>query len=123
MTNFATALGKGLTQATRQAGEIVSYRRGSTTAQLTAMRGVKQTDDADTAQRSTVQVIRHDWIATADQIVLPGGTIQPIEGDEIIDAAGVRYQVTKSPLDGKCSRIMPHNVGLRIHTIIVEGEK
>lgn len=70
-----------------------------------------------------VQSGREDWIVNADQMQLPAGAIQPIEGDEIIDSLGVVFRVTKDPSDGKCSRWMPHGVACRIHCLIVEGEK
>lgn len=123
MTNFSNALAKGLAQAAKQAAEYVTYRRGTAAARISGMRGSKQVDNADTAQNSSVQVIRHDWIFEAPQLKLPTGTIQPVEGDEIVDALGTVYRVTKDPADGKCSRIMPHNVGIRIYTLIVAGEK
>jgi hypothetical protein len=119
---FRNALSKGLQQVAKAAGELITYRRGTVTAQITATRGSKQTEQ-NSQQSSTIQAGRHDWIINADQMQLSTGTIQPIEGDEIIDSAGVTYRVTKDPGDGKCSRWLTHNVACRIHTLIVEGEK
>lgn len=123
MTNFARALNKGISLAAKQAAEPVTYRRGTTTASIRGMRGAKISDHADTSQNSSVQLIRLDWIFPASQINLPAGKINPIEGDEIIDSLGTIYRVAKDPNDGKCARIMPHQVGMRIHTIIVSGEQ
>ena len=120
MNSFRNALSKGLSQVARTAGELVTYRRGTVTAQITATRGFKQ---AENDGRSNIQSLRHDWIITADQANLSTGTIQPIEGDELEDLAGVIYRVVKDPSDGKCARWMPHNVALRIHTVIASGEQ
>lgn len=115
-------LSKGLQQVARAAGELVTYRRGTVTAQITATRGSKQAEN-NASQSSMVQSLRLDWIVNADQAQLTTGTIEPIEGDEVVDQAGVVYRVTKDPSDGKCARWMPHNVAMRIHTIIISGER
>lgn len=122
MNRFRNALSKGLAQVARSAGELVTYRRGAVTAQIVATRGNKQTEN-NNAQSSMVQSNREDWIVNADQMRLPTGSIQPIEGDQIIDSVGVVYRVTVDPSDGKCCRWMPMGLACRIHCLIVEGEK
>jgi hypothetical protein len=119
---MSRAISRAMQAIERFAGEPVTYRRGEYSISLTATRGDKSSVQEPTGNESAVRGIRLDWILNIPQTYLEQGRLVPAEGDEIIDDKGVRYRVTKSPADGKCAREQRHGQGMRIHTLVVEGE-
>jgi hypothetical protein len=122
-TRFRNALAAGLRTVQDYAGEDVSYIRGSATATITAIRGDKTTIEGGVGEENTVQTTRVDWIVNAAELDIASGLIVPRESDMIIDTDGVKYRVTKHPNDGKCARWMEHRLAMRIHTLVVMGER
>ncbi len=120
---WTNSLRRALRRVEQVAGEPVTYRRGDVSATIIATRAERATDAADTGNASSLQVSRQDWILTELGITLPTGQITPMEGDELVDSRGVIYRVTKRPGDGKAARAIRHGVGVRLHTVIVEGQK
>lgn len=120
---WTASINRALNTVARVAGEEVMYRRGENSVTLKATRGDKASLQEQTGSESAVQSVRLDWIITRDTLTIVSGPIDPIEGDEITDSAGVRYRVTKSPADGKCARWLRHSGAMRIHTIVIEGLK
>lgn len=123
MSRFKLALASGLRTVQAFAGEDISYVRGTASATITAIRGDKTTIESSAGDENTVQGTRVDWIINAAELALPTGTIVPIESDTIIDGDGVRYRVTKHPSDGKPARWLEHRLAMRIHTLVVQGER
>ena len=123
MSRFKAALSAGLRSVEAYAGEEISYVRGSATATITATRGDKTTIETVAGEESTVQGTRVDWIITVAELTLSTGVIQPLDSDIIMDADGVRYRVTKHPTDGKPARWLEHRLAMRIHTLVVAGER
>jgi hypothetical protein len=120
LARITAALNRGLASVDRFAGEPVTYQRGSASAPIRATRGDKSATEASTGNETTIQSDRVDWIILAAALVLEAGAIDPTEGDLIVDEAGVKYRVTKSPNDGKPARWMEHRVAMRVHTVIVQ---
>lgn len=118
---WTQSINRALNIVARVAGEEITYRRGDSTATLKASRADKASLQEQTGAESAAATVRLDWIITRDTMTIVSGVIEPAEGDEITDAAGVRYRVTKSPADGKCARWLRHGGAIRIHTIVVEG--
>lgn len=123
MSRFRAALASGLRTVEAYAGESISYVRGTATATITATRGDKTAVEQTVGEENTVQGTRVDWIITAAELTLPTGLIQPLESDIIVDSDGVRYRVTKHPGDGKPARWLEHRLAMRIHTLVVAGER
>lgn len=123
LTNLVTALRSGLATLDTYAAESVTYRRGTATASVRAIRGDKSTLETATGDETTTQTTRVDWIIRDTELAIDSGTIVPTEGDLIIDADSVKYRVAKHPTDGKPARWLEHRLAMRIHTLVVEGEK
>lgn len=123
LTNLVTALRSGLATLDTYAAESVTYKRGSAEATLRAIRGDKSAIETDTGDETTTQTTRVDWIIRDTELDIDSGTIVPIESDLIIDGDGVKYRVTKHPTDGKPARWLEHRLAMRIHTLVVVGER
>lgn len=122
MSRFSEQLARGLQKVEEKVGEPVTYRRGTYSVQLIGTRGDKSATDQDTGSETQVEGIRVDWIFTAGEINQDAGEIIPLDGDEIVDASGTVYRVTKNPFDGKVARWMRHRVAKRVHTLVTSGE-
>ena len=85
--SFATAIAGAVATVKAAAGVSVTYRRGSDTVAITAIKSAVSVD-LDGGDRIAVKAERVDWIVEETDLVLAGAQTEPIEGDEIDETAG-----------------------------------
>jgi hypothetical protein len=74
-------------------GEVVTFRRGSSSVKLTAVVGSSDSEEQNAEGETTAQLRLVDFIFKASELILGGKQIEPVRGDQIIRANGDVFDV------------------------------
>lgn len=105
-------------QLDEYASNSVLYRRGSLVAAVVASKA-KTTFDVPQVDGMLIQVQSHDWLITAQSIVLDAEVVKPAIGDRIIETIAGKlhcYEVQKFGMEQHYRQCDPFGHKLRIHT-------
>ena len=102
-------------QRKRFIGTSVVYRRGASSATLTATIGSTKRE-LDEGDGLVTRYESRDFLITAADLILGGARVMPQPGDQIVEADGSVCELMDFPGDGYWTWSGPYRVTLRVHT-------
>ncbi len=120
MSQMSEAIDTHVTRLQSFAGETVTYRRGSSSVTLTAVRGQSDFDEIIGESETTVHTRTVDFLFDATELRLGGQSVEPTRGDQIVAGEDV-YDIAP----GVQTAIAQWNDGRRnlqrVHTVRRRG--
>ena len=117
MSLLSDALAIHASRLKESAGEVVTYRRGSLSAVITAVIGQTVFEELGGDGEIRVQTKSTDFIFATDDLKLDGDAIEPKRGDQVIKTSGDVFDLLPGSFGNSWSWNDGRQTHIRVHTV------